>query len=167
MASGLIVDGEFRPAALTLPSLQSAWEYLSRQQAKEKNPHLLDDLRIAQLTLLNVERGQADPWGFAFWSYIGITYPKYLGILAERQAYERSLGPTLADQLQDPAFLTRSILWPDRSTSSRRRVLSCHSSEPVYMKRARHTKEGGVTLGPVIFASRQPTGALVRIKITV
>jgi len=101
----VFVDGEFRSSALALPSLQSAWEYLSRQQAKETNPHVIDDLRIAQLTLLNVERGQADPWGFAFWTYLGISYPKYLGILAERQAYEKTLGPTLADQLQDPTFL--------------------------------------------------------------
>lgn len=101
-----VVGDEFRSSALALPSLQSAWEYLSRQQAAEINPHAIDDLRIAQLCLLNVERGQADPWRFAFWTYMGITPEKWLGIRAEREAYERTLGPTLADQLQDPTFLS-------------------------------------------------------------
>jgi hypothetical protein len=83
---------------------ERVWEYLSRQEA-EADVHLRDDLRIAKLCILEAERGTPDPWGMAFWKYMSIPYPKYLGILAEREAYKRSLGPTLADQLQDPTFL--------------------------------------------------------------
>jgi len=97
------VDGRFVLARLAVSHLQNAWTYLSGQQ--EINPHLLDDVRIAQLCLLNLATGKADPWRLAFWSYMGIVPEKWVGIQAEREAYVRSLGPSLAEQLQDPTFL--------------------------------------------------------------
>lgn len=100
-----ILNGDLLPTSMADRFLQRVWNRLDAAEQAESDVHLRDDLRIAKLCILNVEREQADPWGFAFWTYLGITYPKYLGILAERQAYERSLGPTLAEQLQDPTFL--------------------------------------------------------------
>jgi hypothetical protein len=85
--------------------LQRVWERLSQSEQAEPDVSLRDDLRIAKLCILNVERGQSDPWRFAFWTYMGITPEKWLGIQAEREAYSRSMGPNLAEQLQDPTFL--------------------------------------------------------------
>lgn len=99
------VDGEFKPSALALPSLEGAWKYLSEQESSEENLHLVDDLRISKLCLLQVEAGNPDPWRFAFWTYMGIVYEKWVGIYAEREAYQKTLGPTLTEQLKDPLFL--------------------------------------------------------------
>lgn len=101
----VFVDGEFKPPALALPSLQGAWKYLSEQESNEENPHQIDDLRIAKLCLLQMEAGNPDPWRFAFWTYMGITPEKWQGIRAEREAFERTLGPTLAAELENPLFL--------------------------------------------------------------
>ena len=93
------------PELIALPSLKSAWKYLSEQESKEQRPHLIDDLRIAKLCLLQVEAGNPDPWRFAFWSYMGITPEKWQGIRAEREAFEKTLGPTLAEELENSLFL--------------------------------------------------------------
>ena len=102
----VFVDGEFRPSAPVLPTLQGAWKYLSEQESGELNPHLVDDLRIAKLCLLQLEAGNPDPWRFAFWTYIGITPEKWQGIRAEREAFEKTLGPTLAEEMENPLFLS-------------------------------------------------------------
>ena len=102
----VFVDGEFKPSAPALPSLRGAWKYLSEQESGELNPHLLDDLRIAKLCLLQLEAGNPDPWRFAFWSYMGITPEKWQGIRAEREAFEKTLGPTLAEEMENPLFLS-------------------------------------------------------------
>jgi len=62
----------------TLPC--GAWKYLSEQESGEENPHLIDDLIIAKLCLLQVEAGNPDhPWRFAFWSYPFATKAKQAG----------------------------------------------------------------------------------------
>lgn len=100
------LDGEtFRPTSLADPFLNSVWGHLSRSEEKEQDVSLRDDLRIAKLCILEVLAGNPDPWHLAFWKYLGINYEKYLGILAEREAFARRLGKTLTQELEDPAFL--------------------------------------------------------------
>ena len=86
-------------------SLRSVWNYLSQEEENETNWSLKDDLRITKLCLIEVEKGNPDPWRYAFWKYMGIPYEKWQGIYAEREAYERLLGPTLAEELENPLFL--------------------------------------------------------------
>jgi hypothetical protein len=45
------------------------------------------------------------PWRYAFWIYMGTRFEKWQGVPAKRQAYEKLLGPTLAEELQNPVFL--------------------------------------------------------------
>ncbi len=85
--------------------LQRVWARLDVSERNELNVSLPDDLRIAKLCILEAEQGNPDPWRAAFWKYMGITPEKWQGIYAEREAYEKTLGPTLAEQLKDPLFL--------------------------------------------------------------
>src|ERR1700732_2228204 len=41
------------------------------------------------------------PWRYAFWIYMGTRFEKWQGVPAKRQAYEKLLGPTLAEELQN------------------------------------------------------------------
>jgi hypothetical protein len=58
--------------------------YLAKQESREVDPHLQDDIRIAWKCVLNAALGEFDPWGFAFWSYFGKTHTKALSAWAER-----------------------------------------------------------------------------------
>ena len=93
-------------ATLPIPQAERVWKYLADQEeAIASNWPLRDDLRIAKLCVLEADRGNPDPWLWAFWKYMGLHYHKWIGIIAEREAYKKLLGPTLAEQLQDPLFL--------------------------------------------------------------
>lgn len=98
-----VADGKVSASALL--SLSSVWNYLSAQEAAETDWSRRDDLRISKLCILEADSGNPDPWRTAFWKYMGITPEKFQGILAERNAYAATLGKTLAQELEDPAFL--------------------------------------------------------------
>lgn len=66
-------------------------------QALEIDPWLKDDRQISRQCVVNARRGVKDPWGFAFWSTLGITHAKFLKHLAAREAKLRSMGPSLAE----------------------------------------------------------------------
>jgi hypothetical protein len=105
---------------MTTQILRSAWDYLSLEEENETDPWLKDDLRIAKLCILELQRGTPDPWRLAFWKYMGVPFEKWRAVQAEREAYQRTLGPTLAEQLNDPLFLSsleplvRSAFFPAR-----------------------------------------------------
>jgi len=100
-----ILNGDLLPASMDDPVLQRVWTRLSESEQHEIDLSLRDDLRIAKLCVLELDKGNPDPWRSAFWQYMGITPEKWAGIYAEREAYKKTLGPSLAEQLQDPAFL--------------------------------------------------------------
>jgi hypothetical protein len=85
--------------------LQRVWARLDACERVELNLSLCDDLRIAKLCILQIEAENPDPWRFAFWTYMGITPEKWQGIRAEREAFEKTLGPTLAEELENPLFI--------------------------------------------------------------
>ena len=87
------------------PQVQRVWKYLYDQELAESNWPLRDDLRIAKICVLEAGRGNPNPWLWAFWKHMGMYYHKYIGIIAEREAYRKLLGPTLEEQLRDPLFL--------------------------------------------------------------
>jgi hypothetical protein len=55
--------------------------------------------------MLRAAQNDPSPWLIAFWEHTGIHYQRFVGILAQREAYKKTLGPTLAEQMQDPLFL--------------------------------------------------------------
>lgn len=100
-----ILDGNLQQTSMADGFLAHVWEHLSRSEEAELNLSLRDDLRIAKLCVLEVEAGNLDPWRTAFWNYLGLSPEKFLGILAEREAFAKTLGKTLAQELENPAFL--------------------------------------------------------------
>jgi hypothetical protein len=93
------------PTSMADRLLQRIWARLSASELTEPDVSLRDDLRIAKLCILNVDSGKSDAWRLAFREYMGMTPEKWQGIRAEREAYQKTLGPTLAEQLKDPIFL--------------------------------------------------------------
>ena len=71
------------------PKSEAVLAYLAKAEAREGNPHLADDIRIAWLTVLHAAAGVVDAWGFAFWQFFGKTYPKALLAWAERDEINR------------------------------------------------------------------------------
>jgi hypothetical protein len=57
---------------------------LACAEAREVNPHLADDYRIAWLTVWNASQGHADPWRYSFWCYLGKTPEKIIPELVAR-----------------------------------------------------------------------------------
>lgn len=51
---------------------------LAQFEAREPEVWLADDYRIAWLTVLHAHQDIPDPWGFAFWRYLGRTYGRVL-----------------------------------------------------------------------------------------
>lgn len=100
-----ILDGNLQQTSMADGFLAHVWEHLSRSEEAELNLSLRDDLRIAKLCVLEAETGNPDPWRTAFWNYLGLSPEKFLGILAEREAFAKTLGKTLAQELENPAFL--------------------------------------------------------------
>lgn len=100
-----ILDGNLQQTSMADGFLAHVWEHLSRSEEAELNLSLRDDLRISKLCVLEVEAGNPDPWRTAFWNYLGLSPEKFQGILAEREAFGKTLGKTLAQELENPAFL--------------------------------------------------------------
>jgi len=72
--------------------------YLAAAEAKESDPWLQDDIRVAYKTCVNAQAGMSDPWIQAFCSYFGKHPKKAIPLWAERAAKrEALLGPGLTE----------------------------------------------------------------------
>jgi hypothetical protein len=71
------------------PKSEAVLRYLAAAEAREVNPYLADDVRIAWLTVLHAAAGASDAWGYSFWQFFGKTYPKALLAWAEREEINR------------------------------------------------------------------------------
>jgi hypothetical protein len=98
------------PAEAPFALLHRVWEYLAKLESVETDVSVRDDLRIAKLCILEIERGNPDPWSWAFLKYMGIPYSQHLRVIVAREAHEKTLGLTLAEQLKDPTFLASLVV---------------------------------------------------------
>lgn len=74
-------------APLAVPKLSAAriCARLCEVERKETNAHYVDDYRIARLTIRYADEGYPDPWGYAFWMYLGIHPAKFPAALEARR----------------------------------------------------------------------------------
>jgi hypothetical protein len=89
------------------PKTESILQYLAKVEAREINPHLADDIRIAWLTVLHAASGVCDAWGFSFWQFFGKTYPKALLAWAERDEVNRKALERCAEMVRAESTYTR------------------------------------------------------------
>jgi hypothetical protein len=67
------------------PKSEAVLSYLAKQEAREGNPHVADDLRVAWKCVLNASLGEGKPWDMAFLSYFGKPHKKALQLWAEQE----------------------------------------------------------------------------------
>jgi hypothetical protein len=84
---------ETKPAAVGLrlltplvgqPLSERILARLAQQEAREVDPHLADDYRIAWLCVLHCAEAIPDPWRFAFWRYLGRVPEKLIPLFCVR-----------------------------------------------------------------------------------
>ena len=80
---------------------------LFEAEYKEPDAWLKDDYRIAWLTVLHCSEGIEQPWEYAVWKYLGITYQKFQKVMAERGRYHAALEIPDYDPSLDKAEIWR------------------------------------------------------------
>lgn len=115
------VEGLLTSPVRPVPSgLELSDRVLGRLAAEELQEPLVsfrDDIRIAWLCVLFAARENPNPWGFAFWWYLGKTYEKLLPVFLERQIRDQEQCKEALHASQDSRRIlaTRRSDPPDRS----------------------------------------------------
>jgi hypothetical protein len=135
------------------PKTESILQYLAKVEAREINPHLADDIRIAWLTVLHAASGVCDAWGFSFWQFFGKTYPKALLAWAERDEVNRKALERCAEMVRQRDRL-ESNGFTERSASSNG-MPAMGSLERAVGGHARPVSESGALSGRLYESARQ------------